>query len=180
MSKLTFWETLITQEVDGTALASSSAATSILAAAAKVTLPANYFDIGKQLLVKAHGRISTVGSTPGTLTLDLRLGSVVVFNGGASPTVAVSAANLTWDFEALLTCRSKGASTSATLFGAGRLISAVLSATVPIMLLPVSSPAVGTGFDSTAAAVLDMFATWSVSNAANSIRCDQFSVTALN
>lgn len=180
MSRLSFFETLIAQQVDGTALSNTTTATSILAPAAKFTVPANFFDIGKVLRVKAAGRISTAASTPGTLTLDVRLGSVVVFNGGASGTLATSASNLTWDLEATLTCRSIGASTSATLLGVGRLVSAALSATTPIMLLPVSSPAAGTGFDSTAAAVLDLYATWSAASASNSIRCDSFSLESLN
>jgi hypothetical protein len=181
MSKFGFVEVPITQQIDGTALASSSTATSILAPASKFTLPANYFDAaGKAIRITAGGRVSTVSATPGTLTFDIRLGSVVVFNGGASGTVVTSASNLTWLLEAVLTCRSIGSSTSATILGIGKLTSAVLSATVPIMLLPTSSPAAGTGFDSTAASVLDLFATWSVNNASNSIRCDMFQVELLN
>lgn len=180
MSGMRFLEPLIEQQVDGTALHTSSSATSILAPAARFTLPANFFQIGRELRIRAAGRISTLGAAPGTITFDVRLGSVVVFNGGASPTVATSASNLTWVLDILLTCRSIGNGTVATLLGTGTLISAALSATTPIMLLPVSSPAVGTGFDSTAAAVLDLFATWSVSNAANTIRCDQYSLWAPN
>lgn len=180
MSNVRFLEPLIEQQVDGTALSNTTTPTSIIAPAAKFTLPANFFQVGKELFVRAAGRISTAGSSPGTLTLDVRVGSVVVFSGGASGTLAVSASNLTWIFEAMLTCRSIGASTVATILGTGKLLSAALSATTPIQLLPASSPAAGTGFDSTAAAVLDLFATWSVANASNSLRCDQFTVWCPN
>ena len=72
-------ETIITQQADGSALASSTTATSILLGQAKKTIAANYFDvIGKSLTVKAAGRVSTVVTTPGTLTLDIRFGSVIV------------------------------------------------------------------------------------------------------
>jgi hypothetical protein len=66
------------------------------------------------------------------------------------------------------------------MLGSGILTTAALSATTPIQLLPASSPAAGTGFDSTAAFVVDVFGTWSVANASNSIRLDQFSLWAPN
>lgn len=180
MSSNSWNQSLITQQVDGSALTNSTTPTSILAAAAKFVLPANLLQIGTKLRVKAHGRISTAASSPGTLTLDVRFGSTVVFNGGASGTVATSATNLTWDLEVDLTCRSIGASTSATMLGVGRLISAALSASTPIMLLPTSSPGAGTGFDSTASQTVDLFATWSVQSASNSIRCDSYELILLN
>jgi hypothetical protein len=171
---------LITGE-DGPALVSSSTPTSILPLSRKFTLASYFFDgIGKTLRIRAAGKISTAGATPGTLTLDVRFGSVVVFNGGASGTLAVSASNLTWVMEAYLTCRAIGASTSATVIGIGKLECAALSATTPIMLLPTSSPAAGTGFDSTTAQTIDLFATWSVSSASNTLTCQQFSIEAMN
>jgi hypothetical protein len=171
---------LITGE-DGPALVSSSVATSILPLSRKFTLASYFFDgIGKTLRIRAAGKISTKASAPGTLTLDIRFGSVVVFNGGTSATLAVSATNLTWVMEAYLTCRAIGASTSANVIGIGKLETAALSATTPIMLLPVSAPAAGTGFDSTTAQTVDLFAAFSVSDAANSITCQQFSIEAMN
>jgi hypothetical protein len=180
MSSNSWNQTLITAQGDGSALTSSTSATSILPAAAKFTFPANLLQIGTALRLKASGRISTAASTPGTITFDARFGSVVVFNGGASGTVATSATNLTWDLEMLLTCRSIGASTSATMLGTGRLLTAALSATTPIMLLPASAPAAGTGFDSTSSFVVDLFATWSVSSASNTITLHSYELALLN
>lgn len=171
----TWNSTLQTQQGVGSALTNSTTPTSLLPGQAKFTLPAQALQwIGQKLRVKASGRISTAASTPGTLTLDIRFGSIVVFNGGASPTLAVSAANLTWRLEADLTVLTLGSATAATLYGAGELKSAALSASTPIMLLPVSSSGAGTGFDSTIANVVDFFGTFSVANASNSIRCDEF------
>jgi hypothetical protein len=181
MSSVQFFEPLISQQIDGTALTNTTTPTSILAPAARFLLPANFFKAaGQQLILRAAGRISTAASSPGTLTFDARFGSVIVFNGGASGTLATSASNLTWLLEMVLTCRSIGASTSATMLGTGKLTTAALSASTPIQLLPASSPAAGTGFDSTAAAYVDLFATWSVANASNSIRCDEFRLDAVN
>lgn len=160
---------LITAQGDGAALSNSAVATSLLPAAAKYVLASNMLAIGDKLRIKAHGRIST-HSAPGTLTLDVRFGSTVVFNGGASPTLAASQTNVAWDLEIDLTCRVIGA--SAQLIGQGRLITAGLSAL--IQLLPASAPAVGTAFDSVAAQTVDLFATCSVANAANSITLHQY------
>lgn len=180
MSSNSWNQTLITAQTDGTALTNSTSATSILPAAAKFTLPANILQIGTALRIRASGRMSTAAATPGTITFDVRFGSTVVFNGGASGTLATSATNLTWDLEAYLTCRSIGASTSATVLGTGRLISAALSASTPTLLLPSSAPAVGTGFDSTTSQVVDLFATWSVASASNTITLHNFELALLN
>lgn len=182
MSLQTWEEALVTAQVDGTALASSTTATSIIPAAAKFTLPANFFSIGKILKVTAAGRISTTTGPP-TITFDVRLGSVVVFNGGAVTTVA-SVTNKTWFLEAWLTCRAIGATTSANLLGAGRLTSAAVvgstGGAANSALLPDSAPAVGTGFDSTSSQAVDLFATWSASSASNTVTLHQYVLESLN
>lgn len=180
MSSNSWNQTLITSQVDGTALTNTTTATSLLPGAAKFVLPANLFQIGTKLRVKAAGKISTAAAGPGTFTLDLRFGSVVVFNGGASGTLATSASNVTWDLEMDLICRSIGASTSATMLGNGRLITAALSTSTPIQLLPATSPAAGTGFDSTASQTVDLFGTWSVASASNTITLNNYELILLN
>lgn len=186
MSRQTWCETLISAETDGTALTASTTPTSILPAAAKLTLPANFLDIGRELRITASGRISNVVTTPGTLTLDVRFGSVVAANGGAMALNTVAKTNLPWMLEWYLTCRSIGASTSATMFHQGKWISeSVIATPLPaaggtgMFLIPATAPSVGTGFDSTAAFVIDLFATWSINNA-NSIQVHQYRVESLN
>lgn len=187
MSLATFMETLVTGQVDGTALASSTAATSIIPAAAKITLPTNYFQIGKKIHIKAMGRISNIVTTPGTLTLDVRFGSVIVFTSQALALNIVAKTNVTWYAEFDLLCRTIGNGTVATMMGAGKFISesvigspASSAGGVGMTLMPASAPAVGTGFDSTASQTVDLFATWSVSNAANSIQVHEYEVIAQN
>lgn len=188
MSKQAWNETLITAQTDGAALASSNTPTSIIPASAVFTLPANFFDvIGKKLRIRIGGRISNIITTPGTLTLDVRLGSVVAFNGGAMGLNIVAKTNVTWFAEFDLICRSIGASTSATLMGIGRFLSeSVVGAPVPavggsgILLLPALAPAVGTGFDSTVANAVNVFGTWSVNNSGNSIQVHDYELIAVN
>lgn len=175
--------------VDGTALTASVTATSILPAGSKFTLPSTFFDSvnGKTLRVRASGRITTVVTTPGTLTLELRFGSVVVFASGAMTLNIVAQTNVNWIYEAELVIRTVGASTSATILGQGEFKShAVIGSPAPTAggagthMLPYNTaPVAGTGFDSTAAQTVDLYATWSISNA-NSIQVHQFSLLALN
>lgn len=159
-----FVETLITAQVDGTPNTAGTAA-SMLPAAAKFTLPENFFNvIGKQLLIKASGRISSVITTPGTARYDVRFGATVVFDGLAILLDTVAAhATVGWYLEILLTCRAIG--TSGNLWGQGLWTcedilgvpatapKGVLSAILPWN----STPAVGANFDTTASQQVDMF-----------------------
>ena len=174
-----FIESFVSAGEDGSTLANSTSATSIIPASRKIYLPAGFFDrVGKQLRVRAAGRIGTVITTPGTLALDIRFTSDVVFLGGASPTLnTAGTTNLTWEMEVVLTCRAIGA--AASVLGIGRLCTAALSATTPIMMLPASAPVPSVDtFDSTLSHSVDLFATWSIADAANTLTLHQFSIEA--
>jgi hypothetical protein len=173
---------------DGNALTNTVTATSILPVIAKPTLPANYLFAGKMFRVRASGRISTVVTTPGTLALDLRFGAVNVFGSGAMALNVVAQTNVGWEYDVMFTVRAVGATTTANVLGQGRWCShAVIGSPAPTAggagthVLPFNTaPVIGTGFDSTAAQLVDLFATWSVANAANSITCHQFLIEDLN
>jgi hypothetical protein len=177
---LSFYEVLMASQIDGTALNTSTTATTILPPAARFTLPSNFFtNIGKRITLTAGGRISTF--TSGTLTLSINFGTGlaagVVWTSGAITMVA-SQTNLTWYTEIDLTCRSLGAGTGATLMGIGRLATAAITGGNGLM--PATAPAVGAGFDSTATNIVDLFAAWSVSSASNSIQTHEYSLESLN
>jgi hypothetical protein len=184
-----YYEVIVTAQGDGPALSNSTTPTSLLPGGAKFSLPPNFFWVpGKKIRIKAQGRISTVVTTPGNFTFDVRLGSVVAWNGGASALNVVAQTNATWDLEVELTCRAIGQTTTANLIGVGKLITraslnapAVGTTTgVGTVLLPDTAPAVGTGFDSTAQQIVDLFGTFSVANAANSITLHEYSLESLN
>jgi hypothetical protein len=186
MGRNYFSEPLITQTADGSALTASTTPTSILHPAAVFTLPANFFEVGRKIRVSASGRISTVVTTPGTLTLDLMFGGVIVATSGAMALNVVAKTNVPWHLEWDLTCRAIGASTSANLMHQGKWFSeAVIGSALPsaggagVHLLPNATPAVGTGFSSVATQAVNLFATWSINNA-DSILCHQYELTAIN
>ena len=180
--------TLLNSIGDGSALTNTVTATSILPVIAKPTLPANYLFAGKMLRITASGRISTVVTTPGTLNLAIRFGSVAVFDSGAMTLNTTAQTNVNWLYTAILTVRAVGSGTSANVLGQGTFAShAVIGSPAPTAggagthMLPYNAaPAVGTGFDSTAAVTVDMFGTWSVASASNSITCHQFVIEDLN
>jgi hypothetical protein len=162
---------LIIGATDGPTLTGAAAA-SCIPVANRLILPNNYFQIGKQWYVMIAGRISCVVTTPGTARFDLRLGpsgTIVAFDSGALNLNIVAKVNVPFLFEALLTCRSVGNGVQSTLFGQGRFTSeAVVGSPLPSvggngsLLCPVGAPAVGTGFDNTAANAVDMFFTQTV------------------
>jgi len=196
MSKQGWSETLAWQEADGPTISNSAAAASLLipsttqlaGQSGRFTLPANFFDVGKVLRIKGACRLSNIVTTPGTLTLDVRLGSVVAFNGGAMQLSTTAHTTLPLWFEILLTCRAIGGGTAANLMGQGVASSQCLSltavadstTTVATLLMPNTTPAVGTGFDSTAAQTVDLFATFSIANAGNLIVLHQYVLESLN
>jgi hypothetical protein len=74
------------------------------------------------------------------------------------------------------------------LIGQGRITSQALSLTAvadstttpATLLIPNTTPAVGTGFDSTVANLVQVFGTFSIANAANAVQVQQYSLIALN
>ena len=168
----TFNETVMTSQIDGGNI-TAAAATSLLPAAAKFVIPANYWQIGRKLNIKAHGRISSVITTPGTARFDVRMGATVVFDGLAILLDSVAAhTNVAWFLEIDLTCRAIG--TSANFMGVGRWtcedilgVPATAPKGVLTAMLPWNTaPAVGANFDSTATQILDLFFTQTVATGA--------------
>lgn len=188
MSLQTWQEALVSAQVAGTSIGATTTATSIIPTHAKFTLPANYFYIGKALRFNSIGQISNVITTPGTITLDIRFGAVVVFNGAAVQMSTTAHTTLPYWLEVITTCRAIGSATSANLMGQGRLTGQMISATANpdsatthgTVMAPNSTPAAGTGFDSTATQAIDHFSTFSVSTSGTNITLQQWIVEALN
>jgi hypothetical protein len=188
MSLATFQELLIASQVDGAALSNTLTPTSLLPAAAKYTLPTQFFGfVGKTVRVTAHGRISTVATTPGTFTLDLRFGSTAVMTSGAIPLNVVAKVNVPWFYQMVGTLRAIGASGN-FMPGGFWLSEAALNVAVPATgpgpggnTLPYNTaPVVGSNFDTSASQLIDLYGTWSIANASNSITCHQFMFESLN
>ncbi len=100
---------------------------------------------------------------------------------------ATATTNQTWKLWWDFTLRTKGnTTTAATMMHIGGFTSrstlgapAVGTTTgIGEVLIPETAPAVGTGFDSRASQVVDLFATWGTNNA-NSIQVHQYKLIVL-
>jgi len=172
--------------VDGPTLTAAAAATCI-PTATKITLPNNYLTIGRELWIRATGRISSLITTPGTARFDIRIGAVVAFDSLAILLDTVAGhTNVGWVLDLHLTVRAQGSGTSGNLIGQGTWACEDIlgvPATAPkgslVAVLPWNSaPAVGTGYDSTAASTLDMFFTQTA--ATGSLTVHTYRVISLN
>ena len=177
MSGYTWVETKASAVADSTAVTNTVTPASIIHSTAKPVIAAQEMvKAGQVFRVTVTGRISTVVTTPGTLTLDCRLGSAVVFNGGAMALNVNAQTNATFKFIFHLRLVTLGSGATATVIGTGQFISRAVIGAAAVgvggagaLMLPDTAPVVGTGFDSTIAQTVDVFATWSIANAANSI-----------
>lgn len=174
---------LVIGSVDGPTLTAAAAA-SCIPVASRLILPNNYWTVGKQWRVKLAGRISCAVTTPGTGRFDLRTGptgTILAFDTGALNLNTAGKTTVPFRLDIDLTCRAVGNGTGTTLFGMGVFSSeAVIAAAaagaggVGVILAPVATPAVGGGFDNTAANAVDMFFTQTV--ATGSLTVHQYEI----
>ncbi len=166
-----YWANPIAEAISDGPTLIAAAGVSCLPTPGRVTLPNTFFDRpGKQLRITASGRISCAVTTPGTARYDVRLGGVIAFDSLAMPLNVAGKTNVGWWLEILLTCRTIGSGTAATLLGQGFWTSeasigapAAAAGAPGSFLLPYGiAPAPGAGFDSTSALALDLFFTQTV------------------
>lgn len=175
------------QGVAGAALTNTVTATSLLPAGALWTMPGNLLKVGTKLHITAAGQISNVVTAAPTFAFDVRLGSVSAFTMTAQCSTTAHT-SLPWKLQVLLTCRAIGATTTANFFGVGEIMGQAFNLTAaadagtghPGILLPTTTPAAGTGFDSTASNQIDLRGTWSAANASNSIQVLHYMLELLN
>jgi hypothetical protein len=165
--------------VAGPALSAASAA-SCIPTPSRIVLPTNYFQIGDQLHIEVFGQISCAVTTPGTARFDVRMGpsgTIVVFDTGALNLNVVAKTNVPFWLEIWLTLRAVGAGTASNFMGIAELTSEALVGAPAnsaggngSLLAPVGAPGVGTGFDNTAANVIDMFFTQTVATGSMTVQ----------
>jgi len=187
MSLQTWQETLISSSVTGPQVSNTVTQGSITAPAAKLTLPANFWSVGKTMKVTAHGDVSCVVTTPGTLLFQLLFGAVAVYNNAAEAMNlnVVAKVNVAFFLELILTCRAIGA--AANLMGQGQFTShAVVGSPLSTvggagtLFVPAATPVVGSNFDSTVAQVVDLQAKFSVATSPTNIQVHQYKIESLN
>jgi hypothetical protein len=184
------WQELITAQTGaGTLFNTYTTAKTVINPQALVSLPPNYLYPGKILRVKVQGGISNVITSQRTFTFQVMMGSIVVHTSGAITTTTTAHTLIPFDYEVLLRCDTVGNGTTAKFLAQGVLrgIMFVISgavgdptAGVGTIMCPNTAPAVGTGFDSTIANVLDFWVGLSASEAGTGIQIYNYIVEALN
>lgn len=187
---LQYWsEPLVVATAAGTNFTSFTTAKSVTPTGCIWTAPANYFYVGKMMRMTIHG--DETHATGNTMTFQFELGSVAAFGSGALAMTTTT--HTTWPFVAqcIVTCRSVGSGTSATLIGRwlvhgpgfvfGGTPGADFSAGSGYAIGPTGGASVaGTGFDSTATQNIDFFAAMSTSAAGLGIQVHQYLLESLN
>lgn len=147
-------------------------------------LGGNYFSfVGKALLVKLFGRITTV-LTPGNGTFDIYYGSGADATGtilASSAAFALSASqtNLSWELEFIVRCRTMGATGTLFCTGKAKFNNAVVASTLQPILIPASAPAASGSVDLTAANIISAQFKRSGSTA-ETMQVHEMAVIALN
>lgn len=174
-----FGQVLSSQRAAGTLYNTYTTAKTVINQTELVTLPPNYLAVGSKLRVTVRGAISNVVTAAPTFTFQIMMGAVIAWSSGAITANATANTLLPFSLVVDLRVDSIGAGTAARLMGIGTLHCAAFAAGSVAINVPVASPALGTGFDSTIANILDFFVGISASNAANGIQVQDYLVEQL-
>jgi hypothetical protein len=185
-------QTLVTQRTAGTLFNTYTTAKTVINQQDLYGFYANYFQLGSKLRVKVRGGISNIVTTPGTVTFQVMLGSVVAFTTGAVQLNATAHTLSPFTLDIDLTCQLTNTAVGgavAKLMGQAVLTGNAFTKTAAqvdgantetVINLPTTAPALGTAFDSTVSQILDFWTGFSISNAGNGIQLAQYDVEALN
>lgn len=185
-------QSLVTQRAAGTHFHTYTTAKTVINQQDLYGFYANYFRLGTGLRITVNMAISNIVTTPGTITFQVMLGSIVVWSSGAIQLNATAHTLLPAKLVVDLTCQVTNTGVGgavAQLMGQGVLTGVMFTKTAgqtdganteTVINVPVTTPALGTAFDSTISQVLDFWAGFSISNAGNGIRIAQYNVQALD
>lgn len=192
MSLQSWNETLVAQQAAGTLFNTYTTAKTVLNPQCLYTLPPNWWYVGRTLRVTVAGGLSSLTTTPGTVTFQIMFGptaNIVAWTSGAIQLNATAHVTLPFWLQVHLTCQVIGSGTTAKLMGMGVLQGVMFTLTAGqtdaantagAFAAPATLPALGTGFDSTVSGILDFWTGFSISNAANGVQVALYTVEAMN
>jgi hypothetical protein len=153
---------------------------------------ANYFQLGTALRITVDMAVSNIVTTPGTITFQVMLGTVVVWTSGAVQLNATAHTLLPAKLIVDLTCQLENSTVGgaiAKFMGQGTLMGKMFTNTAAqvdgvnsdsLIMVPATAPALGTAFDGTISQVLDFWVGFSISNAGNGVQVAQYFVEELS
>jgi hypothetical protein len=151
--------------------------------------PRNYLYSGRKFRCRGTGALSNIVKTPGTITFQLMIGSVIAWTSGAIQLNATAHTTLPWTLDISFTVQAFGPGTATKILGVGTLEGRMFTLTagqtddaqgMQTIVVPVTNPAQGTGFDGTVQNTIDFWGGFSISNAGNGVRTDEYSQEFLN
>jgi len=189
MSGLPFYsQVLSSQRKVGTLFNTYTTAKSVINPDELVQLPPNYLTVGSKFRVRASGGLSNIVTTPGTIAFQIMMGSIVAWTSGNIQLNATAHTLLPFNLDVILRLDSQGSGTAAKFLGMGILNGLMFTNTAAQtdsanttgeFPVPATAPAVGTGFDSTIANLLDFWVGFSISNAGNGVQLYDYTVEQL-
>jgi len=180
---------LARQTAAGTLFNTYTTAKTVINQTELVTLPPNYLTVGASFRVRVKGGLSNIVTTPGTVTFQLMMGTIVAWTSGAIQLNATAHTLLPFFLDLDVRVDTIGTSTTAKLLGMAELHGLMFTKTAAqtdavntegAFSAPATAPAVGTGFDSTIANILDFWTGFSISNSGNGIQVYQYTVEQLS
>lgn len=187
------WEQdVVSQDAAGTLFATFTTAKTVINQNLLYGFYANFFKLGTRLKITVNMAVSNIVTTPGTVTFQVMLGTIVVWTSGAVQLNATAHTTLPAKLVIDLTCQLTNTGVGgavAKFMGVGVLTGVMFTKTAgqtdsaqgdQTIMVPATAPALGTAFDSTISQVLDFWTGFSISNAGNGVRIDQYDVEILN
>jgi hypothetical protein len=168
---------IFTQYATVTVVSTSVETTLVGTGIGTVTLPANFFTVGKTVRITASGYYSTTQTAGQTLTIRIRLGGVagtLVLATGANSTANIIT-NRAWRIIAEITCRTTGA--TGTVFAQGLFFKCTDAISAAIWNM------VNTGtitINTTASQAIAVTADWNSAAATDTISCSNLMIEVLN
>lgn len=166
-------------------------AKSVIGGAGQLIIPAGPFlMVGDMLHVRVAGGISNVVTAQPTFTFQAVMGpanppTIVVHTSQACLVTTTAHTLIPFEYDLWMRLDSEGSGTAAKFLSQGHLTGIMFpisgavadpTAGVGELMCPATAPAVGTGYDSTVANILDFFVGISVNNAGNGIQVYQYTV----
>ena len=144
-------------------VANTTTATTLLGTlTGSATLPANFFGVGKTIIVYVTGTYTTTGSP--TCTLNLTIGGVAVGSIALNHTGSLSPA-VFYDAQFVITCRTTGGTGTLQYSSIGRMDVGTSTSSATFF----QSSATSGSVDTTGTLLVGLTATWSAASASNSI-----------
>ncbi len=172
-------QVLTSQDTAGTLFNSYTTAKTVINQDNLVPMPGNYLKKGSKFRIRVMGGISNVVTAQPTFTFQVMMGSIAAWSSGAITTNTTANTLLPFTLDIELRVDSIGTGTTAKLIGTGTLHCAAFASGSTAISVPIASPAVGTGFDSTIANILDFWVGISASQSGNAVQIYDYTVEQL-